>query len=239
MSGRDREPVITIDGPAGAGKGTVARQLAERLGYRLLDTGAMYRAVAWSLRRGGVPLDDPEAIARHLERIEVKVTDGRVYLDGADVTCEIRTPEIGRLTSTLSALRVVRDTVTPLQRREAERGGVVLEGRDTGTVVWPAAEVKFFLTASLDARARRRHAELGAQGVSVSLEAVRAEVAVRDAQDQSRELAPLRKAPDAIEVDTTDLSVAEAVEVMARIIDERRGPRRRSGDRITAGTRRA
>ena len=221
-----REPVITIDGPAGAGKGTVARQLAERLGYQLLDTGAMYRAVALSVARAGIPHDDVAALARHLATVDVTVVNGRVYLGDEDVTGLIRTQEIGPLTSTLSALRLVREQVTPFQQRAAAAGGVVLEGRDTGTVVCPEAEVKFFLPASLDAGARRRHADVSAQGARMGLDAVRAEVAARDAQDANRELAPLAKAPDAIEVDTTDLTVEQVVDLMARTVEARIGAER-------------
>ena len=217
-----REPVVTIDGPAGAGKSTVARLLAARLGYRLLDTGGMYRALAWSVAQAGIPGDDAVAIARHLATVTVKVEGERFIVNGRDVSAEIRTPEIGALTSVITALAAVRDKVTPLQRRLAEPGGVVLEGRDTGTVVCPDADVKFFLDASLETRARRRQMELAAAGRTVPLEAVRAEIAVRDAQDRTRAIAPLRKADDAIEVDTSDRTTEEVVAAMLDTVERYR-----------------
>ena len=162
---RGREPVIAIDGPAGAGKSTAARLLARRLGYRFLDTGSMYRAVAWSVARAGIPPVDGPALRRHLATVRVAVDGERVRVDGRDVTDAIRTPEISALTSQLTALAPVREKLTPLQRDLAAPGGAVLEGRDTGTVVCPDAEVKFYLDASLDTRARRRQAELAGRGV--------------------------------------------------------------------------
>jgi cytidylate kinase len=217
-----REPVIAIDGPAGAGKGTVARRLAARLGYRLLDTGSMYRALAWSVARAGLAPDDTPALRRHVERVHIDLEGDRVVVDERDVTDEIRTQEIANLTSRLSMLAIVRDKLTPLQRRLASTGGVVLEGRDTGTVVCPDAEVKFYLDASLEERARRRRAELRARGVELDPEAARREIATRDAQDSSRALAPLRRAPDAIEVDTTGLSVDQVVAMLAEAVERRR-----------------
>jgi len=217
-----REPVIAIDGPAGAGKGTVARRLAARLGYRLLDTGSMYRALAWSVARAGLAPDDTPALRRHVERVHIDLEGDRVVVDERDVTDDIRTQEIANLTSRLSMLAIVRDKLTPLQRRLAATGGVVLEGRDTGTVVCPEAEVKFYLDASLEERARRRRAELRARGIELDPEAARREIAARDAQDSSRALAPLRRAPDAIEVDTTGLTVDQVVAVLAETVQRRR-----------------
>src|SRR5207248_6793164 len=157
----------------------------------------------------------------HLQQIEIRVVGGRVLLDGRDVSGEIRSQEIGQLTSRLSASRAVREKVTPIQRQAAEDGRVVLEGRDTGTVVCPDAEVKFFLTASLPARARRRHAELLAQGIARPLAAVREELRARDTQDTTRALAPLRKAPDAIELDTSELTEDEVVERMLAEVERK------------------
>jgi cytidylate kinase len=211
-----REPVITIDGPAGAGKSTAAREVARRLGFKLVDTGALYRALAWALREAGLAPDDEAGILTLLTRTRVELADGRVLVNGRDVTSEIRTPEISMLTSSLTALRAVRDTMTPLQRSFAAAGGVVLEGRDTGSVVCPDAEVKVYLDADLAERARRRRDELAARGLPADYESVKAEVALRDRQDTERELAPLRKPPGAVTVDSTALS-PEAV--VLRILD--------------------
>ena len=221
MTGR-REPVVAIDGPAGAGKSTVARLLAERLGYTLVPTGAMYRAVALAITRDGVPAREGTELRRYLARLVLAVREGTVLLNGEDVRSEIRTEEVARATSYVTTLAAVRETVTPLQRQAAARGGVVLEGRDTGTVVCPDAEIKFFLTASLDARARRRHAELRAQGRDASVEALRDELRARDAQDTTRALAPLRRAPDAIELDTSELPVERVVARMLEVVEARR-----------------
>ena len=214
---RRREPVVTIDGPAGAGKSSAARELARRLGVRLVDTGAMYRALAWAVRHARLAPTESPALRALLERTRVELVDERVLVDGRDVTAEIRTPEISELTSTLSALKPVRDKLTPLQRAMAETGGAVLEGRDTGSVVCPDAEVKFYLDADPEARARRRREELAARGVPVDLAAVRDEVARRDRQDTQRALAPTVRPEGAVLIDSTHLD-AEAV--VQRLVDE-------------------
>ena len=208
---------MTIDGPAGAGKSSAARELARRLGFRLIDTGAMYRALAWAVRDAGLPPAESPALLALLERTRVELAGERVLVDGRDVTAEIRTPAIGELTSTLSALKPVRDKLTPMQRAMAEAGGAVLEGRDTGSVVCPDAEVKFYLDADPEARARRRREELAARGVAVDLAAVRDEVARRDRQDTERALAPTVRPDGAVLIDSTDLD-AEAV--VQRLVDE-------------------
>ena len=219
--GGERPAVITIDGPAGAGKSTAARALAERLGYRFVDTGAMYRALAWSVARAGLEAEDTPALRRHLASVEVELAEDRVLVDGRDVSGDIRTGAISDLTSRLTTLAPVRDRITPLQRRMAGAGGVVLEGRDTGTVVCPDADVKFYLDASNEARARRREAEFRARGIAVDFEAVREEITRRDRQDATRALAPLRKAPDAITVDTTNLAVDQVVGLMLKAVESR------------------
>ena len=216
----EREPVVTIDGPAGAGKSTVARELARRLGLRHVSTGALYRALSWAVREAGVKDGDDAGLAALLDRTVVELAGDRVLVDGRDVTDEIRTPEISELTSLLTKLERVRDKMTPLQRALAAPGGVVLEGRDTGSVVWPEAEVKFYLDASLATRARRRQADLRAQGVELDLAAVERDVATRDEQDMRRVLAPLVKPAGAIVVDSTALSLDEVVEVMRRAVEQ-------------------
>jgi CMP/dCMP kinase len=218
----DRKPVITVDGPAGAGKSTVSRELARRLGYRLVDTGAMYRAVALSVLQAGLGAEDSAALRAHLARIRLESDGERVWIDGVEVTGGIRTPEVSELTSRLTTLKPVRDAVTPLQRELAATGGVVLEGRDTGTVVCPDADVKFYVDAALDARTRRRHAELAARGLTTSLDAVRKEIQTRDEQDMGRALAPLRKPADAIVLDTTDLGIELVVRRMLEAVERQR-----------------
>ncbi|MGH7384621.1 MAG: (d)CMP kinase [Candidatus Rokuibacteriota bacterium] len=217
-----RDFVITIDGPAGAGKSTVAAELARRLGFTLVDTGALYRGLAWAVQEAGVALEDGPALRAVLDRTGVRLDGARVLVDGRDVSAEIRAPAISRLTSRLTTLGVVRDKMTPIQRALAAAGGAVLEGRDTGSVVWPEAEVKFYLDADLDTRARRRRDDLAARGLDADLETVREDVARRDRQDMERALAPLVKPEGAVVVDTTGRGVAEVVDGLLRRVEQAR-----------------
>jgi cytidylate kinase len=215
----EKGAVITIDGPAGVGKSTVAGELARRLGFARVNTGALYRALAWAVRRAGVSPEDGPALDLVLRRTRVELAGERVLIDGQDVSGEIRSPEISELTSRLTALRTVRDKMTPLQRALAARGRVVLEGRDTGSVVWPEAEVKFYLDADLETRARRRHADLLAQGILMDLPGVAQDLARRDRQDMERPLAPLRKPEGAVVIDTTGVGVDDVVEAMVKVVE--------------------
>src|SRR3989440_3259006 len=208
-------PIVAIDGPAGAGKSTVARQLARRLGFTISDTGAIYRSVALAAQRAGISWEDDTGLARLLDTgLGLTFQGERVLLRGEDVTEAIRTPEISRGASVVSARPVVRQKLLQLQRDlgHAAPRGAVLEGRDVGTVVFPDADVKFFLTASDDARAQRRHAELLERGVSVPLSEVLADQRRRDRDDSERSIAPLRAAPNAILVDTTGFDLDQVVE---------------------------
>jgi cytidylate kinase len=218
-------PIVAIDGPAGAGKSTVARRVAEALGYTLVDTGALYRSVALAASRAGVSVGDEaklgELATALAERAAIRfVRDPerglRIHLDDEDVSEAIRTPEIAMAASTVSAVPAVREALLSLQRQAGSEGGVVLEGRDIGTVVFPDAEVKFFLTAGDEVRARRRHAELVAKGQDVTLEATLDDVRRRDRQDTMRPVAPLRQASDAILVDSSALDIDA---VVASIVD--------------------
>lgn len=210
--------IVAIDGPSGAGKSSVTKALADRLGYLHIDTGAMFRVVALFAYRRGINPADTAALAAMCAGITIHFTavDGvsRTLANGEDVSAAIRKPEISLLTSEVAAVPAVRNHLLEQQRRMGEHGGVVLEGRDIGTVVFPDADVKFYLTASVEERGRRRCAELLAKGVSVTLEQTIADVIQRDNQDMNRHYAPLRRAADAIEIDSTDRSFEEVLALM-------------------------
>ncbi len=217
-----RDIVITIDGPAGAGKSTAAARLAERLRFTLVDTGALYRGLAWAVQEAELVPEEGPALRALLDATSVRLHGSRVLVNGRDVTVEIRTPAISQLTSRLTMLAPVRDKMTPIQRSLAAAGGAVLEGRDTGSVVWPEAEVKFYLDADLETRARRRQGELRARGLAGDLETVREDVARRDRQDMERALAPLVKPEGAVVVDTTGRGIAEVVDTLLRVVEQAR-----------------
>lgn len=222
-----RQIRVAIDGPMGAGKGTIARLVAARLGYRYVDTGAMYRAVAWKALREGVKLDSPEAVAAVARRAHVRLEpcqDGlRVWCDGQDVTDAIRSVEVSAVVGRIAAIPAVREILTRQLQGMAQDGGVVMEGRDIGTVVLPQAEVKVYLEASLEERARRRFEELQARGERVPLETVRELVRRDDDLAQTRPAAPLRRAQDAVVVDTTGRSPEEVAEQIIRLVMEAEG----------------
>jgi cytidylate kinase len=212
-----RKLLITIDGPAGAGKSTVSRQVADRLGYRYVDTGALYRAVAHVARQRGIAPHDDAGLSRLQEGLTLNFLPGsagqRLTANGEDITEAIRNPEISMLASAVSARAVVRAFLLRIQRELGRQKAAVFEGRDMGTVVFPKADVKFYLDASPAIRAQRRFVEVKAKS-DVSLEAIERDMQLRDLQDSSRALAPLKAAPDAVVVDATDLTIEQVVERM-------------------------
>ena len=216
--------IITIDGPAGSGKSTVSRLLAKRLGYVYLDTGAMYRAVALKAKRDSVDLKDRGRISGLCRNLDLyfKTVDGtsRIFLGSEDISTAIRSPEMDMLSSAVSAIQEVREAMTTLQRKMARQGGIVAEGRDMGTVVFPAAECKFFVDADPGVRAGRRYLERVDRGEAVSRGEVEKELRKRDDQDTTRALAPLVPAEDAVIMDTTQLTVEEVVERMIKIVEK-------------------
>jgi CMP/dCMP kinase len=214
--------IIAIDGPSGAGKSTLAKRLAREFGFIYLDTGAMYRALALKVLRQGVDLADDARLARLVESTEIDLQENNgtleVLLDGINVADEIRTPEVSQLASKVSALKIVRARMLDLQRRMGQHGRVVAEGRDIGTVVFPNAEIKIFLDASAEERARRRHAELRAAGRPADLSETLREMEERDKRDSERDLAPLRMADDALRIDSSNVSAdSVAAQVLAKI----------------------
>ncbi|MFM8537665.1 MAG: (d)CMP kinase [Planctomycetaceae bacterium] len=214
--------IVTLDGPAGAGKSSAARALAERLGWCHLDTGAMYRTVALVALERGVPLDDAPRLAALTERIAITFRDGRVLADGRDVSAEIRTERVTQATRFVADAPPVREAMKRIQRRLAEDLDVVTEGRDQGTEVFPHAEVKVFLTASPEERARRRHREEADRGAASNLESVRRALVAGDEGDRSRPVGAMRPAADAVVLDTDGLSRDEVVDRLAALVTARR-----------------
>ena len=216
--------IIAIDGPSGAGKGTLARRLADALGYRHIDTGAMYRAVAWKAHQTGMALDDEAALAALAEQADLQQEPGLITIDGADVTRAIRTPEMDHSAARVARLPAVRAVLVARQRALGDGGGVVMEGRDIGTVVFPNADVKFYLDASAEERARRRaHDESHSGGRQGSVDSLRTDMAARDQSDTTRKVAPLQMASDAIYVDTTELDAEQVFRtVFGKVTDAKR-----------------
>lgn len=212
--------VVTIDGPAGAGKSSVARRLARRLSVRYLDTGAIYRSIALFLDRRAIPPRDTDALRAALRGVSIELRDEAVFLNGENVSAKIRTPHVDGIVSPYSALGCVREALLELQRKQVQYGSLVVEGRDVGSAVFPEAPLKFFMTASAEARARRRFLELERRGESVSFEEVLSQIRARDRIDSTREASPLRRPEDAVLVDTSEMTEDEVLECLERRVRE-------------------
>ena len=202
---------IAVDGPSGAGKSTIAKAIAKKLCIDYIDTGAMYRAVGYKMLQEGIAMDDIPAIAEMLKKTEIDFSGGNIYLDGENINDRIRTEEISKQASDCSALGIVRAKLTEQQQKMGEKKSVIMDGRDIGTVVFPEAEFKFYITATAEERASRRYKELIAKGEDVTYEKVLADIKQRDYNDSTREINPLKKADDALELDTTEMGIEEVI----------------------------
>ena len=214
--------IIAIDGPSGAGKGTVARAVSETLGYRHIDTGAMYRAVGWKALHDGLPLDDEGAVASLAEQVRLVVEGGVVSLDGHDVTRAIRTPEMDKTAAAVARLPRVRAALVARQRAIGAEGGVVMEGRDIASVVFPHADVKIYLDASTEERARRRANDTAHSGSQSNQAEVAAAIVARDTSDSTRAASPLTRADGAVHLDTTHMPIEEVVARVMALVEEKR-----------------
>ena len=207
---------IAVDGPSGAGKSTIAKAIAKKLCIDYIDTGAMYRAVGYKMLQEGIAMDDIPAIAEMLKKTEIDFSGGNIYLDGENINDRIRTEEISKQASDCSALGIVRAKLTEQQQKMGEKKSVIMDGRDIGTVVFPEAEFKFYITATAEERASRRYKELIAKGEDVTYDKVLADIKQRDYNDSTREINPLKKADDALELDTTGMGIEEVIDFISK-----------------------
>ncbi len=232
----ERQPIIAIDGPAGSGKSTTARMVAKRLRFTYLDTGAFYRALTLNVLEANISPDNHEAVLRHAEEMHLSIKpdpDGdRVFLNGQEVTAKIRAPQVTNAIAPISGNPKVRAIMVKRQREIGNVGGVVMEGRDIGTVVFPHADLKIFMSASLDERTRRRHKELLAQGIHKEVETLRREIEMRDEKDAKRDVAPLRPAEDAVLLDTTSMTIEQQVDFILGALEKKMIPGVRSSSEM-------